>query len=102
MPLLEDKPTVNGQHGAIQHFDQLLVELLGRYTDDQKKIVQLTEENKTLKALLQQAKSHVNVFEKTGKDVKNILTSDNSAELMQKINAYIKEIDLCLAYFEQV
>lgn len=92
MPLSEDKRFSN-DHSIIQHFEKMLMELLERHTDYQKQILQLTEENKALKELLKASKATFSSSANKG------FLLDNA--VVDQINGYIKEIDLCLAYFEQ-
>lgn len=101
MLLLEDN-TPSGQHyDSIQHFDKLLMELLQHHAHDKKKIAQLVEEKKELKALIRTSTRSSNISTEMDKSLKKTLTSDSYTELSRQINAYIKEIDICLAYFEQ-
>ncbi|WP_250238312.1 hypothetical protein [Cardinium endosymbiont of Oedothorax gibbosus] len=80
----------------IECFEKRLMQLLEAYAAYQKQIIQLTEENQTLKSLLEASKT--NLSSSTAENHK-ALPFDN--HLVNQINKYIKEIDLCLAYFEQ-
>lgn len=93
MPLLEDN-----QEGRliIERFEKALMRLLQSHTDYQKQIIQLTEENKTLKSLLETSKTNL-----TRSTAANHNAIPFDSHLVHQINKYIKEIDLCLAYFEQ-
>lgn len=101
MLLLENNILSVEHHDSIQHFDKLLMELLQHHAHGKKKIAQLVEENKELKALLRTSTRNDNISTEMDKSLKKTLTSDGCTELSHQINAYIKEIDLCLAYFEQ-
>lgn len=93
MALLEDNQE---DQRIIERFEKRLMQLLQSHADYQKQIIQLTEENKTLKSLLEASKT--NPSRSTAENHK-ALPLDN--HLAHQINKYIKEIDLCLAYFEQ-
>lgn len=93
MSLLDNKSSKE-DHLAIDRFEKLLRQLLASYTEYQKQIITLTEENKRLKHLLEASKSNLST---TPKNTPVSLDQD----LVQQINKYIKEIDLCLTYFEQ-
>ncbi|WP_419241121.1 hypothetical protein [Cardinium endosymbiont of Nabis limbatus] len=95
MPLLEDNPSKEA-HLTIARFEKALMQLLQSHADDQKKIIQLTADNKRLKELLEAPKTNLN-RPTAAKDKALLLDND----LTHQINKYIKEIDLCLAYFEQ-
>ncbi|WP_339044459.1 hypothetical protein [Cardinium endosymbiont of Tipula unca] len=87
---------------TIEHFDKLLTELLQRHADDQKKIAQLVAENKDLKALHWTSNKDTNGSTEIDKNLKKTLTSDGFTELSRQISTYIREIDRCLTYFEQI
>ncbi|WP_342265338.1 hypothetical protein [Cardinium endosymbiont of Philonthus spinipes] len=93
MALLDDNQE---DQSIIERFEKMLMKLLEAHAGYQKQIIQLREENKTLKSLLETSKT--NLSSATGKHNKP-LPFDN--HLVDQINKYIKEIDICLAYFEQ-
>ncbi|MCT4697382.1 MAG: hypothetical protein V3581_02975 [Candidatus Cardinium sp.] len=92
MALLEDN-----QRLIIERFEKMLMELLQAHTDCQKQIIALTEENKRLKALLE-----ASTIDLSRSATKNHTAHSSDPHLVDLINKYIQEIDLCLAYFEQV
>ncbi|WP_243017936.1 MULTISPECIES: hypothetical protein [Candidatus Cardinium] len=93
MSLLDNKSSKE-DHLEIERFEKLLRQLLASYAECQKQIITLTEENKKLKHLLETSKSNLST---TPKNTLVALDQD----LVRQINHYIKEIDLCLTYFEQ-
>lgn len=95
MPLLEDNPSKEDRL-IIERFEKTLTKLLQAHTSHQKQIMHLTEENKTLKCLLEASKNNLNAS-----PTKNHTSLPFDHPLVGQINKYIKEIDLCLAYFEQ-
>ncbi len=95
MSLLEDN-LFKKDDITIERFEQTLVKLLEAHTSYQKQIIQLKEENKALKSLLEASKTHLNASTIANK------TTPVNGHLVHQINKYVKEIDLCLAYFEQV
>lgn len=93
MSSLED----NQKDGRIiERFEKMLVQLIEAHTAYQKQVIQLTEENKRLKSLLET--SNIDLSGSTTTHTKTVLLGHH---LVDEINKYIKEIDLCLAYFEQ-
>ncbi|MGI2262122.1 hypothetical protein ACRRVA_02310 [Candidatus Cardinium hertigii] len=95
MSLLEDNSSKE-DHLIIARFEKTVAKLLQLHANYQKQIVHLTEENEALKSLLEASKRNPNA---------STATHDSPRlghNLVHQINQYIKEIDLCLAYFEQV
>ncbi|AXI24073.1 hypothetical protein CE557_239 [Cardinium endosymbiont of Sogatella furcifera] len=92
MALLEDN-----QRLIIERFEKMLMELLQAHTDYQRQIIALTEENKRLKALLEASTTDL-----SRSTAQNHTVHSSDPHLVDQINKYIQEIDLCLAYFEQV
>ena len=95
MSLLENNQFKTDQL-SIEWFEKMLRKLLASHADYKKQIIALTAENKALKELLERSKS--NLTSSTG--AKEHLVSFDK-DLVNQINKYIKEIDLCLAYFEE-
>ena len=93
MALLEDN---QADRRIIERFEKALMKVLQSHADYQKQIIQLTEENKALKRLLEASKTKLN---RSAVDNHKALPYDHP--LVHQINKYIKEIDICLAYFEQ-
>ena len=91
MPLSEDKSAY--PKSVIAHFEAMLVGLLEDHKRYQQKIEALLEENKTLKERLGTLDLSTNK--------KNLLKVNKDETLVAQINALIKEIDGCLAYFEK-
>ena len=103
MQLSEDKQSTNGENKlSIQHFEKMLMDLLKSHEAYRKKIRQLLEENNVLKGLLHKEKNNLKLSTAVDKNLKYTLHSDNKKVSMAQINSYIKEIDLCLVYFEQI
>ncbi|ROT47093.1 hypothetical protein [Candidatus Cardinium hertigii] len=102
MPSSEDKQGAQGANGpTIERFEKIFIELLQSHARYQKKTLQLEQENRDLKELLRISKTHLNVSTQVDKNLKKPFKSDKNDELVRQINTYIKEIDICLAYFEQ-
>lgn len=78
----------------IVRFEQLLMLLIERYSDCRHQLTQLAAENKRLKALLQAQLDQ--------QPEETFLSIADHNNLTKQINTYIKEIDRCLAYFEQI
>ena len=95
MPLLEDNSSKEDPL-IIAKFEKTVEKLLQLHASYQKQIVHLTEENKVLKSLLEASKRNSNA------PTANHDSLRLDHHLVHQINQYIKEIDLCLAYFEQV
>ncbi|MBX9890473.1 MAG: hypothetical protein K2X94_04345 [Amoebophilaceae bacterium] len=92
MPLSEDKSAHPNQL-VIAHFEALLASLLEDHKGYQQKIEALLEENKALKEGLGNLDLSI--------DKKKLLKANKEGTLVAQINALIKEIDSCLAYFEK-
>ncbi|TSJ80922.1 MAG: hypothetical protein NMK33_05835 [Candidatus Cardinium sp.] len=80
----------------IERFENMLMQLLQAHSDYQKQIMQLTEENKKLKSLLEGSK-----ISPSRSTAANHKAAPLAHHLVDQLNKYIKEIDLCLTYFEQ-
>jgi len=86
---------------SIDSLIQKINKILGKYIDLEEKYLNMLEENKVLKAQLNQDKEQINELEN---NIKVLKISKGSAEggsdhteLKLKINEYIKEIDKCMA-----
>ncbi|MGI2257095.1 hypothetical protein ACRRVD_00705 [Candidatus Cardinium hertigii] len=95
MSLLEDNSSKE-DHLIIARFEKTVAKLLEVHANYQKQIVHLTEENQALKSLLEASKRNLST------PTANYDSLRLDHHLVHQINQYIKEIDLCLAYFEQV
>lgn len=84
----------------IQRFEKILMKLLQSHAHYKKKAMQLAQEKEVLQGLLQQSKTNLSALKEV--DKKSNKGEASVIGLASQINAYIKEIDLCLAYFEQV
>ncbi|MGI2298996.1 hypothetical protein ACRRVB_04450 [Candidatus Cardinium hertigii] len=95
MSLLEDNSSKEDDL-IIARFEKTVAKLLQVHANYQKQIVHLTEENQTLKSLLEASKRTADA------PTANHNSPPSGHHLVHRINQYIKEIDFCLAYFEQV
>ncbi|CDG49717.1 hypothetical protein [Cardinium endosymbiont of Bemisia tabaci] len=95
MSLLEDNSSKE-DHLIIARFEKTVAKLLQVHANYQKKILDLTEENQILKSSLEASKRN------PSGPTANHHSLRLGHHLVHQINQYIKEIDLCLAYFEQV
>lgn len=97
MPLLEDKSVKYVDYKVIlKQFSVLLMDLLKSYEHNQKYIAQLLKENESLKKLLN-TESH----QLSKKEQEQLLSLNNKKSYITQIDTYIKNIEDCLAYFEQ-
>ena len=106
MPSSEDKKLLlNGDFRlSLQHFEKILLALLAQHRHYKKQVLHLTEENQALKMRLQAEKNDSGMLSKIDNTANNNIRKNAPLDgdtLARKLTAYIKEIDLCLAYFEQ-
>lgn len=91
---------MNGMNEQIQRIEDKVLQLLKEYNAAQKEIMRLQKENKRLNELLQAYNDEANLInqkEELAKISAESLKNHSKKDLEKRIDAYLKDIDKCLA-----
>lgn len=85
---------------ALSLLEEKVKQLLEERSTVHQELEYLRKENKDLRAAIEKKSSQINNFQnqiKISKIVDKMAVKDDTAELKDKINEYIKDIDKCIA-----
>lgn len=96
---------MNKLSSELQSLELLLQKLVAAHEDLKNEVKHLRSENAALRSRMEHKEAEINNFQnkiKISKIVDGIaVDKDETAELKQKLNEYIKEIDRCIAQLSE-